>query len=68
MLPLTDAENLTFVICLFQMPSQDSSYKISDYLHVKGVKQAEPGMPQWKLKPLQEKNIQLIKEHMVSIL
>ena len=43
-----------------------SAIRIEDYLHVKGVRLVEPGMPQWKIKPLQEKNIELINKYLVS--
>lgn len=52
--------------CVLQMPALDpSSIQVMDYLHVKGVRLVEPGMPQWKIKPLQEKNLQLISEYLV---
>lgn len=44
-----------------------SAIRIEDYLHVKGVRLVEPGMPQWKIKPLQEKNIELINKYLVSV-
>ena len=48
------------------MPGIDpSTIQVKDYLHVKGVRLLEPGMPQWKIKPLQEKNMKLIAEHLV---
>lgn len=48
------------------MPVTDlSTIQIKDFLHVKGVRLAEPGMPQWKIKPLREKNLQLIDEYLV---
>ena len=44
-----------------------SAIRTEDYLHVKGVRLVEPGMPQWKIKPLQEKNIELINKYLVSV-
>lgn len=43
-----------------------SDVKVEDYLHISGVRLAEPGTPQWKLKPIREKNLKLIEQHLVS--
>lgn len=39
---------------------------MEDYLHVNGVRLADADTPHWKLKPLKERNLKLIKEHLVS--
>ena len=49
------------------MPALDpTTIQVKDYLHVKGVRLVEPGMPQWKIKPMQEKNMKLIAEYLVG--
>lgn len=60
-----------YLCLLSQMTSQNSidlsKVEIEDYLHVDGVKLPDPDMPHWKLKPLREKNLQLIEQYLVSL-